>query len=333
MKMEEELTETLFYDPRDYYEAPAADSACPFRYKFPKIEPDIGLYREQLNFNVPSPKVTLENPAPCGNYFGRFSESVLFSRQEFRLLNQFTGEQQLQSIPAVCSDFDQKPAIEGLQTHGFSNLETSSMQKLRELVPPLHNRPENFYDGLRRDGEFGSSANNLKKSSGRKVRTKRKPRILFTQAQVRELETIFNSQKYLSAQEREQVAERINLTPSQVKIWFQNRRYKAKKNISVNPSVSPCSQLVVSDQKKNIFPRKVPEVPKTKTPLSVIRFAVQQESPADSGFAGFPDFSYQNNFQSYPNNNYVDYDYACNPSIDSSFVDANPAFQVPHVKC
>lgn len=31
------------------------------------------------------------------------------------------------------------------------------------------------------DGEFGSSANNLKKSSGRKVRTKRKPRILFTQ--------------------------------------------------------------------------------------------------------------------------------------------------------
>jgi len=58
---------------------------------------------------------------------------------------------------------------------------------------------------------------------------KRKRRILFSQAQVYELEKRFKLQKYLSAQEREHLANGLNLTPTQVKIWFQNHRYKTKK--------------------------------------------------------------------------------------------------------
>ena len=60
--------------------------------------------------------------------------------------------------------------------------------------------------------------------------TKRKRRVLFSQAQVFELEKRFKLQKYLSAQEREQLANGLNLTPTQVKIWFQNHRYKTKKS-------------------------------------------------------------------------------------------------------
>ncbi|KAM7533036.1 hypothetical protein Aperf_G00000124759 [Anoplocephala perfoliata] len=44
-----------------------------------------------------------------------------------------------------------------------------------------------------------------------------------------ELERRFREQRYLSAEERERLAERIGLTPNQVKIWFQNHRYKIKK--------------------------------------------------------------------------------------------------------
>ncbi|XP_069818108.1 homeobox protein Nkx-2.6 [Dendropsophus ebraccatus] len=58
---------------------------------------------------------------------------------------------------------------------------------------------------------------------------RRKPRVLFSQVQVYELERRFRQQKYLSAPEREQLASGLKLTPTQVKIWFQNRRYKCKR--------------------------------------------------------------------------------------------------------
>ncbi|KAI4460728.1 homeobox protein nkx [Holotrichia oblita] len=73
-----------------------------------------------------------------------------------------------------------------------------------------------------------SSKTELRKSG--RQRTKRKPRVLFSQHQVYELECRFKQQRYLSAPEREQMAKGLNLTPTQVKIWFQNRRYKSKRS-------------------------------------------------------------------------------------------------------
>nr|ACM62740.1 NK2d homeodomain transcription factor protein [Clytia hemisphaerica] len=57
----------------------------------------------------------------------------------------------------------------------------------------------------------------------------KKRRILFTRQQTWELERIFRQQPYLSSPEREVLAKKINLTPTQIKIWFQNHRYKMKK--------------------------------------------------------------------------------------------------------
>lgn len=51
----------------------------------------------------------------------------------------------------------------------------------------------------------------------------------FHQAQVYELERRFKQQRYLSAPEREHLAGLLKLTSTQVKIWFQNRRYKCKR--------------------------------------------------------------------------------------------------------
>nr|XP_006121371.1 thyroid transcription factor 1-like [Pelodiscus sinensis] len=58
---------------------------------------------------------------------------------------------------------------------------------------------------------------------------RRKRRVLFSQAQVYELEKRFELQKYLTAPEREHLAKVTHLTPNQVKIWFQNHRYKMKR--------------------------------------------------------------------------------------------------------
>ncbi|KAF9798171.1 hypothetical protein SFRURICE_019681 [Spodoptera frugiperda] len=67
---------------------------------------------------------------------------------------------------------------------------------------------------------------------------KRKPRILFSQTQVHALEVRFRNQRYLTAPEREQLAVTLNLSPTQVKIWFQNRRYKSKRIKSPEVSTS-----------------------------------------------------------------------------------------------
>uniref|UniRef100_A0A452I095 Homeobox domain-containing protein n=1 Tax=Gopherus agassizii TaxID=38772 RepID=A0A452I095_9SAUR len=58
---------------------------------------------------------------------------------------------------------------------------------------------------------------------------KKKRRVLFSKAQTLELERRFRQQRYLSAPEREQLAHLLSLTPTQVKIWFQNHRYKMKR--------------------------------------------------------------------------------------------------------
>lgn len=61
------------------------------------------------------------------------------------------------------------------------------------------------------------------------MQKKRKRRVLFSKHQTFELERRFRQQRYLSAPEREHLASQIHLTPTQVKIWFQNHRYKTKR--------------------------------------------------------------------------------------------------------
>uniref|UniRef100_A0A0N4ZIV8 Homeobox domain-containing protein n=1 Tax=Parastrongyloides trichosuri TaxID=131310 RepID=A0A0N4ZIV8_PARTI len=63
----------------------------------------------------------------------------------------------------------------------------------------------------------------------RSQQSRRKPRVLFTHNQVMRLEEKFKQQKYVNSTEREELAKNLGLTPTQIKIWFQNRRYKCKR--------------------------------------------------------------------------------------------------------
>ncbi|ESO09578.1 hypothetical protein HELRODRAFT_153075, partial [Helobdella robusta] len=51
----------------------------------------------------------------------------------------------------------------------------------------------------------------------------------FTGEQIFALERTFESVKYLTASERTSLAGQLNMSESQIKVWFQNRRTKWRK--------------------------------------------------------------------------------------------------------
>lgn len=59
---------------------------------------------------------------------------------------------------------------------------------------------------------------------------KKKARTTFSGRQIFELEKQFEKKKYLSSSERGELAKLLDVTETQVKIWFQNRRTKWKKS-------------------------------------------------------------------------------------------------------
>uniref|UniRef100_A0A3Q3W355 Homeobox domain-containing protein n=1 Tax=Mola mola TaxID=94237 RepID=A0A3Q3W355_MOLML len=69
----------------------------------------------------------------------------------------------------------------------------------------------------------------------RRVRTK------FSAEQIAKLEKIFNKHKYLDGGERVKTAQKLGLTETQVRTWFQNRRMKLKREVQdcLAPQVPP----------------------------------------------------------------------------------------------
>ncbi|CAL8255467.1 unnamed protein product [Lota lota] len=59
----------------------------------------------------------------------------------------------------------------------------------------------------------------------RRLRTK------FTPEQINKLEKIFNKHKYLDAGERLKTVQKLNLSETQIRTWFQNRRMKLKREV------------------------------------------------------------------------------------------------------
>nr|XP_019940084.1 PREDICTED: homeobox protein HMX1-like [Paralichthys olivaceus] len=63
---------------------------------------------------------------------------------------------------------------------------------------------------------------------------KKKTRTVFSRSQVFQLESTFDLKRYLSSSERAGLAASLHLTETQVKIWFQNRRNKWKRQLAAD---------------------------------------------------------------------------------------------------
>ncbi|KTG01798.1 hypothetical protein cypCar_00042791 [Cyprinus carpio] len=102
------------------------------------------------------------------------------------------------------------------------------------------------------------------KSSDQPKQRKKRSRAAFSHAQVFELERRFNHQRYLSGPERADLAASLKLTETQVKIWFQNRRYKTKRRqmaadlLASAPAAKKVAvKVLVRDDRRQYIPGEV----------------------------------------------------------------------------
>ncbi|XP_020297209.1 homeobox protein B-H1 isoform X2 [Pseudomyrmex gracilis] len=102
---------------------------------------------------------------------------------------------------------------------------------------PDEDSDTSHHDGasVNSNGNRDDNSNNSSPGSRSAVQNKkqRKARTAFTDHQLQTLEKSFERQKYLSVQDRMELASKLQLTDTQVKTWYQNRRTKWKRQAIV----------------------------------------------------------------------------------------------------
>ncbi|XP_053556884.1 homeobox protein HMX1 [Bombina bombina] len=124
-------------------------------------------------------------------------------------------------------------------------------------------------------------------SPDQRTSRKKKTRTVFSRSQVFQLESTFDMKRYLSSSERAGLAASLHLTETQVKIWFQNRRNKWKRQLAADleaANMSHTTQRIV----------RVPILYHENSPASSIGFSLPHISPPLVGFSNAVNYSLAN---------------------------------------
>lgn len=100
-------------------------------------------------------------------------------------------------------------------------------------------------------GAHGAAVASEQQDAESKAQVKKKTRTIFSKRQIFQLEATFDMKRYLSSSERACLASSLQLTETQVKIWFQNRRNKLKRQLSTDME-GPAPAEHLSEASKNV---------------------------------------------------------------------------------
>lgn len=118
----------------------------------------------------------------------------------------------------------------------FSDKLATAAENTSENMSP---RPQHNVGSMQWASEYKFDGSALHIMNGR---NSRKPRTVFTWEQLKQMEETFKLKKYLCTEDRMLLAQKLDLTDEQIKVWFQNRRQKWKKGGSKDDEVIEYSQ-------------------------------------------------------------------------------------------
>ncbi|XP_061564670.1 homeobox protein Hox-B3a-like isoform X2 [Cololabis saira] len=151
----------------------------------------------------------------------------------------------IQQHPALCSE-----AVGGV--HGFGCLQRAPSQGTAPRRPQLQGSKftvsKHIFPWMKESRSSDQKATrriadcSLNQKCAGAAPASRRTRTAYTSAQLVELEKEFHFSRYLCRPRRVEMAGLLNLNERQIKIWFQNRRMKQKKDQRAQgPSAASCS--------------------------------------------------------------------------------------------
>ncbi|KAM7052952.1 homeobox protein Nkx-3.2 [Acridotheres tristis] len=154
-----------------------------------------------------------------------------------------------------------RPAEEEAQPPEAAERDTAGLSDSEMSAAVSDRSPPEEEDGA---GKCGNLLPGEEEAAAAPKPRKKRSRAAFSHAQVFELERRFNHQRYLSGPERADLAASLKLTETQVKIWFQNRRYKTKRRqmaadlLAAAPAAKKVAvKVLVRDDQRQYHPGEV----------------------------------------------------------------------------
>ncbi|KAK9964873.1 hypothetical protein ABG768_006006 [Culter alburnus] len=144
------------------------------------------------------------------------------------------------------------------QDHSHKPCATEALHLIGEVENKAPSSPTNSC------GYTSASESDVGEDSEGESGPQRRVRTKFTSEQISSLEKTFSKHKYLGATQRRKIAEKLHLSETQVKTWFQNRRMKLKREVqdmraadffvpTVLPPVTSFQHHAMSGQRARLF--------------------------------------------------------------------------------
>lgn len=211
-------------DKRKFSKCSNYSSACESNIAQRLMRPEFSVHQTDIG-------ETKHSPTKCSNSSSAYESKI--NRPSFLITDilsdkkkQYESDSSVPNTPTSISE-----TLNKIDPHHRNEGVPHRLTSIIQSPKSRSESPDYSEDESREDSS--PSPENHQHNLSNKAKKQRKARTAFTDNQLNCLEKSFERQKYLSVQDRMELAAKLNLSDTQVKTWYQNRRTKWKRQTAV----------------------------------------------------------------------------------------------------